>query len=70
VNALYAVYQSNPEGFQEKYFDLLKAGGSKHHSELLGAFGLDAADPAFWQKGLSMISGMIDELEELDRAVE
>ena len=66
VNALYAVYEENPEGFQDKYFDMLRAGGSKHHKELLAPFGLDASDPAFWDKGLSMIEGMIDELEAME----
>ncbi|MEP1537382.1 MAG: M3 family oligoendopeptidase [Paracoccaceae bacterium] len=66
VNALYAVYEENPDGFQDKYFDMLKAGGSKHHKELLAPFGLDASDPAFWDKGLSMISGFIDELEAME----
>jgi len=66
VNALYAVYEENPEGFQDKYFDMLKAGGSMHHSELLAPFGLDASDPAFWDKGLSMISRLIDELEAME----
>jgi len=68
VNSLYAVYQQAETGFQEKYFDLLKAGGTKHHTELLKPFGLDASDPSFWNKGLSMIEGLIDELEALDRA--
>ncbi len=66
VNALYAAYQDAPEGFNDKYFDMLKAGGSKHHSELLAPFGLNAADPAFWDKGLGMIEGMIDELEAME----
>ncbi|WP_425038311.1 M3 family oligoendopeptidase [Primorskyibacter sp. S187A] len=66
VNALYAVYEENPEGFQEKYFDMLKAGGSKHHKDLLAPFGLDASDPTFWHKGLAMIEGFIDELEAMD----
>ncbi|QFT59289.1 Oligoendopeptidase F, plasmid [Sulfitobacter sp. THAF37] len=66
VNALYAVYAEGEPGFQEKYFDMLKAGGSKHHKELLAPFGLDATDPAFWDKGLSMISGLIDELEAME----
>ena len=65
VNSLYARYRESETGFQEKYFDLLKAGGTKHHSELLKPFGLDATDPQFWQKGLSVISGLIDELETL-----
>ena len=65
VNALYAVYESDLENFEELYFDLLKAGGSKHHSELLSPFGLNAADPDFWSRGLELISSMIDELEAM-----
>ena len=65
VNSLYARYRESEQGFQEKYFAMLKAGGTKHHSELLKPFGLDATDPQFWDKGLSVISGMIDELEEV-----
>jgi len=66
VNALYAAYQEAPEGFQDKYFDMLKAGGSKHHKDLLAPFGLDASDPKFWDKGLSMIEGFIDQLEAME----
>ncbi|MDO6726307.1 M3 family oligoendopeptidase [Cognatishimia sp. 1_MG-2023] len=66
VNALYAVYAEGGENFEEKYFDMLKAGGSKHHKDLLAPFGLDASDPKFWDKGLSMISDMIDELEAME----
>ena len=66
MNALYAVYRDGDPGFQDKYFDLLRAGGSKHHKELLAPFGLDASEPAFWDKGLGMISGLIDELEAME----
>ncbi|PIE10234.1 MAG: oligoendopeptidase F [Rhodobacterales bacterium] len=66
VNALYAAYREQPEGFEDRYFDLLSAGGSKHHTELLAPFGLDASDPAFWDKGLSMIEEMIAELEAME----
>ena len=66
VNALYAVYEEGDPEFQAKYFDMLRAGGSKHHTELLAPFGLDAGDPKFWDKGLSMISAMIDELEAME----
>jgi oligoendopeptidase F len=65
VNSLYARYRESAQGFQDKYFEMLKAGGTKHHSDLLRPFGLDAADPGFWDKGLSVISGMIDELEKM-----
>jgi oligoendopeptidase F len=66
VNSLYAVYQNAGSGFQDKYFDMLKAGGSKHHSELLQPFGLNAADPGFWDQGLGVIASLIDELEQND----
>lgn len=66
VNALYAAYEDGLPEFQQKYFDLLRAGGSRHHSELLAPFGLDATDPEFWAKGLSMIEGFIDELEAME----
>lgn len=65
VNSLYARYRESEKGFQDKYFAMLRAGGTKHHAELLKPFGLDATDPGFWQKGLSVISGMIDELERM-----
>ncbi|MGL4489802.1 MAG: M3 family oligoendopeptidase [Rhizobiaceae bacterium] len=65
VNSLYAVYQNAEQGFQDKYFEMLKAGGTKHHSVLLAPFGLDATDPGFWDKGLSVIEGLIDELEAM-----
>jgi oligoendopeptidase F len=63
VNALYSVFQGGHPGFQAKYLDMLRAGGTKRHKELLAPFGLDASDPAFWNKGLDVISGFIDELE-------
>ena len=63
VNALYSVFQSGHPGFQAKYLEMLRAGGTKRHKELLAPFGLDASDPAFWKKGLDVIAGFIDELE-------
>jgi oligoendopeptidase F len=62
VNALYSVFQGGHPGFQAKYLDMLRAGGSKRHRELLAPFGLNASDPAFWKKGLDVIAGFIDEL--------
>jgi oligoendopeptidase F len=63
VNALYAAYRAAPDGFAARYLDLLRAGGTRRHRELLAPFGLDAADPEFWEGGLSVIAGFIDELE-------
>ena len=65
VNSLYDVFQGGHPKFQDKYLDLLRAGGTKRHKELLAPFGLDAGDPKFWHRGLNVISGFIDELEEV-----
>ncbi len=67
VNSLYAAYQARPDGFQEKYLDMLRSGGVKRHKELLAPFGLDASDPAFWDKGLDVISGFIDDSRRFSR---
>ena len=66
VNALYAVFRSGHSGFEAKYREMLKAGGTKVHKDLLAPFGLDASDPAFWRRGLDIISGFIDQLEMSD----
>ncbi len=66
VNSLYAVYENARAGFAEKYLDMLRAGGSKRHKELLAPFGLDASDPKFWSKGLDVIGRFIDELAAMD----
>ena len=66
VNSLYAVYEEEPAGFQDKYFAMLAAGGTKHHRELLAPFGLDAGDSGFWQKGLDVIDRLITELESTE----
>jgi oligoendopeptidase F len=66
VNSLYAVYEKSASGFAERYLEMLSAGGTKHHSELLAPFGLDARDPKFWDGGLSVIANLISELETLE----
>jgi oligoendopeptidase F len=66
VNSLYGVYEKAHEGFAERYFALLAAGGSKPYGELLKPFGLDARDPKFWSIGLSLIERMITELEGME----
>lgn len=63
VNALYGLYEDGHPDFQNKYLEMLRAGGTLRHRELLAPFGLDASDPAFWTRGLDVIAGFIDELE-------
>jgi oligoendopeptidase F len=66
VNSLYAAYQNASAGFAERYMEMLAAGGTRRHKELLAPFGLDASDPTFWDKGLSVINGFIEELEAME----
>jgi oligoendopeptidase F len=63
VNSLYAVYQADPEGFEERYLQLLEAGGTLRHQELLAPFGLDATDPGFWGRGLGIVEALIEQLD-------
>ena len=63
VNALYAVYLDGAPDFEGKYLDMLRAGGTLRHRELLAPFGLDASRPDFWSRGLDVVAGFIDELE-------
>ncbi len=65
VNSLYSLYQDSGPDFVDKYFDMLKAGGTLRHKELLAPFGLDATDPHFWLRGLGVVESLIDELEEV-----
>ena len=65
VNSLYAVYQDGLEKFDEKYIQLLEAGGSMRYRELLKPFNLDPSHPDFWQKGISVIESFIDQLNEI-----
>jgi oligoendopeptidase F len=64
VNSLYAFYIKNPDGFETKYLNLLKSGGSQHYSKLMQPFGFDLSKADFWNGGLKMIADMIDELEQ------
>ena len=65
MNSLYGLYREAHEGFVGKYIAMLEAGGSKHHSDLLRPFGLDARTREFWQKGLGVLTSLIDELDGL-----
>lgn len=69
VNSLYAEYQRSAakgekqaQAFEQKYIEMLKAGGTLRHKELLKPFGLDASKPDFWDKGLDVVAGYIAQL--------
>jgi len=64
VNVLIQLYDEGLPDFKNHYVDLLKSGGSKHYSEVLKPFNVDLKNQKSWEKGLSMISGLIDEFEK------
>ena len=64
VNVLIQIYDEGLPDFKDHYINLLKSGGSKHYSEVLKPFNVDLKNKNSWQKGLSMISGLIDEFEK------
>jgi len=64
VNILIQLYDEGLPNFKDHYIDLLKSGGSKHYSQVLKPFNVDLTNQQSWQKGLSMISGLIDEFEK------
>tara|TARA_B100000965_G_scaffold369504_1_gene356936 strand:- start:2948 stop:4759 length:1812 start_codon:yes stop_codon:yes gene_type:complete len=65
VNSLYSVYENGLEKFEDKYINLLKAGGSMRYKELLTPFNLNPSMSTFWNKGISVISSFIDQLDEI-----
>ncbi|ADR52738.1 oligoendopeptidase F [Candidatus Liberibacter solanacearum CLso-ZC1] len=66
VNSLYEIYKSNTvDQFQKKYLNILRAGNSKNHSELLQPLNIDLSDPNFWNRGLQAVERMIDDLEQM-----
>ena len=65
VNSLYSVYEKSPKGFEKKYLQLLKSGGSRNYRELLDTFNFNPTKIKFWSNGLDVISKFIDELENI-----
>ena len=66
VNSLYNIYLEKPEGFEEKYLNLLKAGSTKRYDQLLKPFDLNPKTQEFWQNGINVITNFIDELEKMN----
>lgn len=70
VLALYEEFTQRPDGFADRYLELLSAGGSEWPHDLVAKMGLDIRDPEFWNKGLASFEKMIDEAEALSKNIE
>ncbi len=65
VNSLYSKYENGDKEFNEKYFSLLKSGGSIPYTMHLKKFNLDPKNKNFWQLGMDLIKNLMDDLEKL-----
>ncbi|MDR9417060.1 MAG: M3 family oligoendopeptidase [Gracilimonas sp.] len=69
VLALYEEYTRQPDGFADKYLELLSAGGSEWPEDLVAKIGLDITQRDFWNKGLASFEKMVEDAEEMAKAV-
>lgn len=65
VLALYNAYRNGQEGFEERYIEMLEAGGSDWPHNLVDKLGIDIRDKEFWSQGLTLFEKMIEEAEKL-----
>lgn len=65
VLALYARYRETGDSFADAYVRMLAAGGSDWPHRIMAPLGVDLTDPRFWDLGLAMIEGMVEQAEEL-----
>jgi oligoendopeptidase F len=68
--SVYGRYLAEGEAFVPRYLELLEAGGSRSPEELAGIAGLDLTDPEFWNDGLALVRGQLDEAEKAAATME
>ncbi|MFD2533091.1 M3 family oligoendopeptidase [Gracilimonas halophila] len=69
VLALYEEYTQRPDGFADRYLELLSAGGSEWPEDLVAKMGLDITQPDFWNKGLASFERMVEEAEAMAKEI-
>ena len=57
---LYAIYQEQPEGFVEKYQELLRATTVSSVEDTAKVLGVDVSTPEFWKKALAEVADSIE----------
>ena len=57
---LYAIYQEQPEGFVEKYQELLRATTVSSVEDTAKVLGVDVSTPEFWKKALAEVAESIE----------
>jgi oligoendopeptidase F len=64
VLSLYQQYVENPEGFADRYLNVLSAGGSEWPDKLIARMGLNIQNPDFWKQGLRLFDQLVAQAEE------
>lgn len=61
VLALYQSWKDGARNFEDRYLNLLSAGGSDWPHELISGVGMDIHDATFWSRGLSVFESMVED---------
>ncbi len=64
ATSIYGRYLEQGESFVPRYLEMLSAGGSRSPELLAGIAGVDLSDPGFWDAGIDLIEGRLEEAEK------
>ena len=67
--SVYRLYTERGDEMVPGYLEMLSAGGSMAPEELGKLVGVDLTDPGFWDSGLALVEGQIDQAVEAAEAV-
>ena len=65
VVSLYGLYKNGFDNFENRYIEFLKSGGSISPKEQIKKFGKNIDDENFWNEGINIIRGMLNEFKQL-----
>jgi oligoendopeptidase F len=67
--SVYDRYLAEGSGFEARYLELLRSGGSRSPEELGEIVGIDLADPGFWERGLDLVERNLEAAEAAAQAL-
>jgi len=67
--SVYRLYEERGDDIVPAYLEMLAAGGSRSPEELGKIVGVDLTDPGFWDSGLALVAGQVDQAVDAAEAV-
>jgi oligoendopeptidase F len=67
--SVYERYLVEGPGFEQRYLELLRAGGSRSPEDLGEIVGIDLRDPGFWERGLDLLERRLEDAEAAAQAL-